>query len=32
MEDEAAVATTAGVAQVFDLNALKDFAPESVRS
>ena len=26
--DEQAVATTTGVAQVFDLNALKDFAPD----
>ena len=28
MDDEAAVATTAGVAQVFDLQALKDFAAD----
>jgi quercetin dioxygenase-like cupin family protein len=28
MDDETAVATTAGVAHVFDLNALKAFAPD----
>jgi quercetin dioxygenase-like cupin family protein len=28
MDDQVAVATTAGVAQVFDLNALKDFASD----
>jgi quercetin dioxygenase-like cupin family protein len=28
MDDEVAVATTTGVAQVFDLHALKDFAPD----
>ena len=28
MDDEMAVATTTGVAQVFDLHALKDFAPD----
>jgi hypothetical protein len=28
MDDETAVATTAGVAQVFDLHALKAFAPD----
>jgi quercetin dioxygenase-like cupin family protein len=28
LDDEVAVATRAGVAQVFDLNALKDFAPQ----
>jgi quercetin dioxygenase-like cupin family protein len=28
MDDEVAVATTAGVAQVFDLHALKAFAPD----
>lgn len=28
MDDEAAAATTTGVAQVFDLHALKEFAPD----
>jgi quercetin dioxygenase-like cupin family protein len=28
MDDEVAVATTTGVAQVFDLHAVKDFAPD----
>jgi quercetin dioxygenase-like cupin family protein len=28
MDDESAVAVTTGVAQVFDLHALKDFAPD----
>jgi quercetin dioxygenase-like cupin family protein len=28
MNDEVAVATTQGIAQVFDLHALKDFAPD----